>query len=172
MPYCWWEGWDSNSRNLSVPDLQSGGFNQTCHTFPYWGEWRDLNPQNYMSHNHVPYQFGYIHLVTLTGFEPVLLPWKGSVLTAWPKCHIARKYYFLVFELNILVWWGGWDLNSRNLSVPDLQSGGFNQTCHTSPCGDANGIRTRDSALKGRRLGPLVDSTILVGEVGFEPTKL
>ena len=47
-------------------------------------------------------------LMTPTGIEPVLPPWKGDVLTAWPwsqitKCHLNRipsgydsvKYYFL-----------------------------------------------------------------------------
>ena len=28
-----------------------------------------------------------IELVTPTGFEPVLPPWKGGVLTTWPRGH-------------------------------------------------------------------------------------
>ncbi len=32
-----------------------------------------------------------LHLVTHTGFEPVLPPWKGGVLTAWPMGLLLNK---------------------------------------------------------------------------------
>ena len=45
-----------------------------------------------------------LQMVTPTGFEPVLPPWKGGVLTAWPRGHIN-------FCNNELYWRRARDLN-------------------------------------------------------------
>ena len=39
----------------------------------------------------LPLGYDAIFLVTPTGIEPVLPPWKGDVLTAWPRSLIFKK---------------------------------------------------------------------------------
>ena len=44
-----------------------------------------------------------IIMVTPRGIEPLLPPWKGGVLTAWPRGHISISYwllfvYYIVFR--------------------------------------------------------------------------
>ena len=45
-----------------------------------------------------------LKMVTPTGFEPVLPPWKGGVLTAWPRGHLLclkqdKIYINIIFIL-------------------------------------------------------------------------
>ncbi len=51
----------------------------------------DALPAELILHNLIRWCFYHYrekNLVTPTGFEPVLPPWKGGVLTAWPRGHI------------------------------------------------------------------------------------
>ena len=56
-------------------------------------------------------------MVTRTGFEPVLPPWKGGVLTAWPTGHSLK------------IWRRARDLNPRDhgSGLHDFQSCSFGQ---------------------------------------------
>ena len=108
----WWEGWDSNSRNLSITDLQSACFDR-LHTFPCGVD--DGTRTRIES-----YWF--------QGPQPCVLPirlrlpgdtygiWtrdtavKGRCLNHLTIAPYTRKYYFLVFELNILPFFIGYGI--------------------------------------------------------------
>ena len=55
--------------------------------FKYWSHLSDLNgrPTDYKSVALPAELKWHIQLVTPTGIEPMSPPWKGDVLTAWPR---------------------------------------------------------------------------------------
>ena len=43
-------------------------------------------------------------VVTPTGFEPMLPPWKGDVLTTWPRGHEIRRFVSQMFCFGVCVY--------------------------------------------------------------------
>ena len=121
--------------------------------------------------------------MTPTGIEPVLLPWKGGVLAAWPRRHIwRRKRLELLSQARRRA-----ILNSFNRlialasSVRSRGSIAWNLISQISATeqdsvGGGRGIRTpvgfhTQTVFKTASLWPLRYSSMLVGESGFEPLK-
>ena len=99
--------------------------------------------------------------MTRTGFEPVLPPWKGGVLTAWPTGHVWRRRR---------------DLNPRTgCPIYTLSRGASSATWvlpHKIKNGSAGRIRTYDRSVNSRLLyhWATAEQFYMVGLNGLEPS--
>ena len=61
--------------------------------------------------------------MTRTGFEPVLPPWKGGVLTAWPTGHVK----ILCIAQYVMAESEGFEPSRPGYGLRDFQSRSFDQ---------------------------------------------
>ena len=91
-------------------------------------------------------------MVTRTGFEPVIPPWKGGVLTAWPTglCNVIQKYLFANFNFR---WRRARDLNPRDSITAYTSSSRAPSATRTALHNGSTGrIRTYDRSVNSRLL--------------------
>ena len=110
-------------------------------------------------------------MVTPRGIEPLIPPWKGGVLTAWPRSHIM----FEKTDIENLKWRLRRDSNPR---PPAWQAGTLTNWATKPHCGGNNRDRTCDPLLVRQMLSQLSYAPMhnflgikLVEDGGFEPPK-
>ena len=90
------------------------------------------------------------YMVTRTGFEPVLPPWKGGVLTAWPTGHCYNE---LIFPCKFFKWRRARDLNPRDSITAHTSSSRAPSATRTALHNGSTGrIRTYDRSVNSRLL--------------------
>ena len=79
--------WDQQGSNLWPPACKAGALPAELWSHLIWSGWRGSNPHSWLGRPELYHWATPAKLVTHRGIEPLLPPWKGGVLTAWPMSH-------------------------------------------------------------------------------------